>query len=221
MALITYYDDRSGEQAALSADELGGWAAATAALLVEECGLGPGDRVAVLLAPHWQTAAVLLGAWSAGLEVSYQGWATAGLQSPGAFDATFVAAARVGSWLEELPSGRHQFVLGEQCAGYRSFAAAVQPYRGTRAAVALPGDDAAATPEGTTFGQLGALAAEVARTRGIGRGDRVLIDAGASEQPLFWLLAPLVAGATIVLCANPDRSLLDARVAAEGVTKVL
>ena len=32
-------------------------------------GPGPGDRAAVLLPPHWQTAAVLLGCWAAGLAV--------------------------------------------------------------------------------------------------------------------------------------------------------
>ena len=36
-ALISYYDDRVGERAAVSAGELGDWAGATAALLVEEC----------------------------------------------------------------------------------------------------------------------------------------------------------------------------------------
>ena len=35
-----------------------------------------------------------------------------------------------------------------------------------------------------------------------------------------WLLAPLIAKASIVLCANLDRSRLDARIAAEGVTRV-
>ena len=38
-------------------------------VLVER-GVRPGDRVAVLLPAHWQTAAILLGAWSAALVVS-------------------------------------------------------------------------------------------------------------------------------------------------------
>jgi hypothetical protein len=36
----------------------------------------------------------------------------------------------------------------------------------------------------------------------------------------MWLLAPLSVGASIVLCANLDRSRLDARMAAERVTHV-
>jgi len=55
---------------------------------------------------------------------------------------------------------------------------------------------------------------------GVGPGDRVLIDAAASEEPRIWL-APLFAGAALVLCANPDRSRLDKRIAAERVTRVL
>jgi hypothetical protein len=44
------------------------------------------------------------------------------------------------------------------------------------------------------------------------------------EQPVDWvdgLLAPLAAGATIVLCARPDPDLLRARTEAEQVTATL
>src|SRR5262249_20501901 len=57
--LLTYYDDATGERTELSAAALGAWASRTAGLLHEGCGLGVGGRVAVLLPPHWQTAAVL------------------------------------------------------------------------------------------------------------------------------------------------------------------
>src|SRR5687768_3756411 len=77
--LLTYYDDATGERTELSATALGRWAARTANLLVEGCGLSPGARAAALLPPHWQTAAVLLGTWSAGLTVDFHGRATAGL----------------------------------------------------------------------------------------------------------------------------------------------
>jgi uncharacterized protein (TIGR03089 family) len=67
--LLTYCDDATGERIDLTAMELGGWAARTAGLLRQGCHLEPGDRAAVLLPPHWQTAAVLLGAWSIGVAV--------------------------------------------------------------------------------------------------------------------------------------------------------
>jgi uncharacterized protein (TIGR03089 family) len=220
-ALITYYDDRTGERSAVTAAELGDWAAGTAALLIEGCGLRPGDRAAVLSLPHWQTAAVLLGAWSAGLEVSYQGWATAGLEKAGRYDVTFVAGSRLGSWLEEIPQGRHQFVLGDAPDGYRSYAPAVRPYLGVRPPVRLPAPREPADPDGTTFAELGAVAGELAQRGGLGPGDRVLVDTSAHELPLQWLLAPLSAGASVVLCANLDRSALDGRMIEERITKVL
>src|SRR5262245_25078722 len=78
--LVTYYDDASGERTELSGATLANWVAKTANLLVDGLGLGAradgrsassraGDVAAVFLPPHWQTAAVLLGCWSAGLSV--------------------------------------------------------------------------------------------------------------------------------------------------------
>src|SRR6201999_2541320 len=66
---ITYYDDATGERIELSGTTLANWAAKTANLLRDECDLEPGGRVAVLLPAHWQTLAVLLGAWWCGAEV--------------------------------------------------------------------------------------------------------------------------------------------------------
>ena len=131
--LLTYYDDATGERTELSAHALGGWAARTAGLLRSGCGLETGDRAAVLLPPHWQTAAVLLGAWSVGVSVSFRETATAGLPvlGPGAdepLDVTFVAHDRLDNWLEDVPEAHHRFVLGlapdaaptgEVPAGYR------------------------------------------------------------------------------------------------------
>jgi hypothetical protein len=77
-----------------------------------------------------------------------------------------------------------------------------------------------ATVDGGTFAQYGAVAAGVAQMQRISPGDRVLIDAAASEEPRIWL-APLLAGASLVLCANLDRSRLDERITAERVTRVL
>jgi uncharacterized protein (TIGR03089 family) len=230
-ALITYYDDATGERVALTAGELGGWTAATAALLTDGCGLGPGQQAGVLLPPHWQTTAVLLGAWAAGVEVSFRGWSTAGLAPAGdPLDVTFVELSRVGNWLDDVPSARHQFVLGLQPGGtpvaqvpegYQDYTRAVRAYLG----VAPPGTPinlhGPVTVDGSTYAEYGAIAAEVAQAQGIGPGDRVLIDAAASEEPLIWLLAPLLAGASLVLCANLDRSRLDERITAERVTRVL
>ncbi|WP_045746936.1 TIGR03089 family protein [Actinoplanes rectilineatus] len=227
--LITYYDDATGERSGLTAGELGSWTAATAALLTAECGLARGSRAGVLLPPHWQTAAVLLGAWAAGIEVAFRGWSTAGLapDTGPPLDAVFVERRRVGSWLEDVPEAPHRFVLGlaphggptpDVPHGYRDFPAVVRDHLGTPPPADGVGLREVATVDGTTYGEYGVVAAEVARNRGIGPGDRLLIDATASEEPLTWLMSPLTAGASIVICANLDRTLLDARIAAEGIT---
>jgi uncharacterized protein (TIGR03089 family) len=225
--LITYYDDATGERAGLTAAEVGGWSAATAALLTEGCGLTAGSRAAVLLPPHWQTAAVLLGAWAAGIEVSFRGWATAGLTAAGdPLDVTFVEQRRVTSWLDDVPSGRHQFALPLSQPpripdGYRDYAVEIRPYLGAAPPTQAIRAGDAATVDGTTFADYESIASEVAKAKGITRGDRVLIDTSLHEQPLIWLLAPLTAGASLVLCTNLDKSQLPDRITTERVTHVL
>jgi uncharacterized protein (TIGR03089 family) len=233
--LLTYCDDATGERTELSAVALGGWASRTAILLHEGCGLGGGDRVAVLLPPHWQTAAVLLGAWSAGLAVSFRLWATAGLPVSGLgddepLDAVFVARSRLDSWLEKVPEARHRFVLGlapaggvldEVPAGYRDYLAEVGRYPDSLPAYAPVRRTDAASVDGTSFREWGSLAREVAVSLELHAGDRLLIDVAEHEHPLKWLLAPLAVGASVVLCANLDPATVDARAAAEHVTRVL
>jgi uncharacterized protein (TIGR03089 family) len=230
--LLTYYDDATGERTELSAAELGGWSARVAGLLHDGCGLTAGGNAAVLLPPHWQTAAVLLGAWSAGIAVSFRPWATAGLpaQPQDRLDAVFISRKRLDSWLEEVPAAPHRFVLGlapgltppaEVPEGYRDFAAEVvrHPDIAPAYAAVRPGD--AASPDGTTYAEWSDVAHDIAAALHLRAGDRVLVDADNHEQPVQWLLAPLAVGASIVLCAHLDRDALDRRIAAEGVTRVL
>jgi uncharacterized protein (TIGR03089 family) len=225
--LITYYDDATGERTGLTAAGLGDRTAATAALLTRECGLGPGARAAVLLPPHWLTAVVLLACWSAGIEVSFRGWSTAGLTPAGEpLDVTVVDEHRIGHWLDDVPPAGHRFAVRRDPArpvpaGYRDLESSIGRWRG---AAPPPGDvdpRARATVDGASFGGYAAVAREVAGRYGIGSDDRVLVDAATSEQPLIWLLAPLIAGASIVLCAGLDPARRDDRAAAERVTRVL
>lgn len=233
--LLTYCDDATGERTVLSAAALGGWASRTAGLLREGCGLGIGDRAAVLLPPHWQTAAVLLGAWSAGLAVSFRLAATAGLKEsgPGAdepLDAVFVSSSRLDGWLEDVPEARHRFVLGlapagaaldEVPAGYRDYIAEVGQYTDSLLGYAPIRRTNAASVDGTSFREWGSLAVALAETLDLHAGDRVLVDAGEHEHPVKWLLAPLAVGASVVLCANLDAATVADRAAAEGVTRSL
>src|SRR3954454_11291772 len=65
--LLTWYDDATGDRTELSGATLDNWVSKTANLLVDGLGLGSGDTAAVLLPPHWQTAAIVLGVSSADL----------------------------------------------------------------------------------------------------------------------------------------------------------
>jgi uncharacterized protein (TIGR03089 family) len=226
--VLVYRDDATGERTELSATELGGWAARTAALLADGCRCGKGARAAVLLPPHWQTAAVLLGAWSAGVAVEFRPWATAGLAPamPGLLDAVFVSRARLDSWLEAVPAARHRFVLGlgplaEAPEGYRDYLAEVARYPDAPPAYRSIGQDDTASPDGTSYREWSGIAQGIADSLGLRAGDRLLVDAGRHEQPVAWLLAPLVVGASVVLCANLSADALETVARQESTTHVL
>lgn len=231
-ALLTHYDP-AGRRTSLTAAELGGWAARTAGLL-HDCGVGSGSRAAVLLPPHWRTAAVLLGAWSLGVTVSFRLAATAGLPEVGPdagvpFDVVFAARERLGSWLEDVPDAPHRFVLGggsgggsgegdpRDVIGWRDFEAAVMDYPADVPAPALVRTTSAASGDGTTYGQWGSIAREIAGLQDLRAGDRVVVDTTEHEHPVKWLLAPLSVGASIILCTDPAR--LAEIAAAEGATR--
>ncbi len=222
-SLLGYRDDATGERTDLTATELGTWTARSASLLRDDCGLAAGSRVAVLLPAHWQTAAILLGAYSLGLAVAFKPWATAGLDpADDGMDAVFVSRQRQESWLETIPEARHRFVLGPGAGvpdGYRDYLSEVRRFsdRTPDYEAVRPTDPA--SPDGTSYGQWAALAHAVAASMGIGAGDRVLVDAAADRQPVMWLLAPLAVGASILICAHVER--IDDVVAAEGITHVL
>jgi uncharacterized protein (TIGR03089 family) len=213
--LLTWYDDVAGERTELSGATLANWVAKTANLVVSGVGLDAGDRAVVLLPPHWQTAAVLLGCWSAGLEVA---------TSPGTGEIGFGTPERASELTqpERFLLGLHPLglPLREVPDGYADFAAEV-PGHADRFAPPVPiRPDEPAVP-GYTQAELVAAARDRAGALEIEPGDRVLIDAARYPDPLNWLLAPLVIGASIVLCGrlNPDEVWV--RVGAERVTRNL
>jgi uncharacterized protein (TIGR03089 family) len=213
--LLTYYDDATGERTELSGTTLDNWVAKTANLLVDGCGLGPGDRAAVLLPAHWQTAAVLLGAWAAGIDVS-------GAGNP---DVVFVAADR----LDGAPKAADRFVLGlapmalplrDVPAGFADYVAEVRGH-GDQFRPAIPVRPTDPAVDGTSHADLCVAAQAVAARFDLGPHDRVLVTAEARPDPLEWLLAPFAVGASTVLCANLDPAKLTARRESERVTRVV
>lgn len=209
--LLTWYDDSTGDRTELSGATLTNWVAKTGNLLVDGAGLGPGDTAAALLPPHWQTAAVLLGCWSAGVSLAFEG--------PTPVDVIFAAADRVdegAGW----PSGdRYALSLAPMAMPLREVPGGWVDYV---VEVRAHGDHFTAYPDGgAQRADLAGRAVARAVELGLSAGDRVLIDAARHPDPLDWLLAPLAAGASTVLCGRlaPDR--LAGRVAAEKVTVTL
>jgi uncharacterized protein (TIGR03089 family) len=215
--LLTYYDDATGERTELSATTLANWVAKTANLMRDDVGAVPGDRVAVLLPAHWQTAAVLLAAWSTGAVVTRRPDGTVA-----AFTADVPAAEGAGEVfaLSLAPLGRG-FATGPP-PGSRDYSADVRVMGDAWSGPAVP-DAAPAleTPDGVVAaGDLVEIAVRRAAELGLATGDRVLSTL-AWDGPMSWidgLLVPMAAGASLVLVANADAGALPVRAEAERVT---
>jgi uncharacterized protein (TIGR03089 family) len=220
MPLVTFYDDASGDRTELSGATLDNWVAKTANLFVDGAGLGSGDTAAVLLPPHWQTAAVLLGAWAAGLAADLG-------DPPESVDVLFTTPDRVetaAGWpaADRYATGLLPLAapLRNVPAGYADYVVEVRAFGDRYVPVqAVTGSDAAI--RGRVHAEVCEAAAARAADLGIGPGDRVLVDARAYPDPVDWLLAPLVAGASLVLCANFDAGQQRSRSEAEKVTVTL
>jgi uncharacterized protein (TIGR03089 family) len=216
--LLTWYDDATGERTELSGATLANWVAKTANMLVDGCGLGVGSTAAVLTPPHWQTAALLLGVWTAGLVItSSQGTAS----SPGtasshaAADVAFVPPGQPASAPDTFAVGLHPFAMPvrDLPPGVQDWVSSARVH-GDFYGGPLPPDDAPALGPLTQTG-LVSLATSRADALGLAAGSRVLITVDDHPDPVDWLLAPIVAGCTLVACAHPDPSTLEKRATVE------
>ncbi len=229
--LITFYDDATGDRVELSAVTLANWVAKTANLLQDEFDVGPGSTVGVALPVHWQTAAVLLAVWSCGAAV---------LDTAAEDDDRLSGADVVLAAADRLPpleeQGLDQLLglslhpLGLGMAGYigpaRDFALEVRSHGDHFTPYSPPDPAAPGLLLGgvqLTLGGLVETAGELATRLGLTAGDRVLVDEHTATEagPVAWLLAPLLAGASLVLCRHPFAPRLPQRAADERVTATL
>lgn len=226
--LVTFYDDATGERVELSVATFANWVAKTANLLQGELAAEPGDRLALLLPAHWQSAVWLIAAASAGVTVEIGG-------APA--DADLVVSGP--DTLEEARACRGERValalrpLGGRFpaapAGFADYAVEV-PSQGDRFAPYAPIDpDAPALVVGGTE-LSGAALVERARAdaaaAGLTAGSRVLTGRGYGDWAGLstGLYAPLAAGGSVVLCRHLDRLPEDGlrrRVESEQVTHTL
>jgi uncharacterized protein (TIGR03089 family) len=217
---VTYYDDASGERVELSGLTLANWAAKTANLLRDELGVSPGDRVAVLLPAHWQTVAVLLGAW----------WCGAVVDDPAAPADGAAVALCTAERLDEADGAEEQVVLSLDAfgrpapdlpVGVTDYATAVRVHGDAFVAPRL--GDAAPALAARSVADVLAAARTSAEGQGLTGSDRVLSAAtwGTAAELTDGLLAVLVAGASLVQVAHPDTAAVTRRVDTEKVTRTL
>ncbi|MBW1601853.1 TIGR03089 family protein [Streptomyces sp. JJ66] len=220
--LVTFYDDATGERVELSVATLANWVAKTANLLQDELSAEPGDRVALLLPAHWQTAVWLLACASVGA-VAVPGGDPAGsdlvVAGPDTLDeARACPGERVALSLRPL-GGR----FPQPPEGFVDYAVEVPGQGDHFAAYAPPAPhDVALVVDGTEL--TGAEVVERARADaaelGLAPGSRLLSARGYGDWAglSHGLLAPLAVGGSVVLCRNLDQVALEARQASERVT---
>lgn len=229
--LFTQYDDLTGERVELSATTLANWVAKTANLLQDEFDIGPGSTVAVALPVHWQTAAVLLAVWSCGATVLD----TAAEDDGRIEDADVVLTTqdRLAPIEEQgveqlLGLSLHPLGLGmtDYAGEARDFALEVRGHGD----VFFPLERPDPAGPGLVLGELRLslqglveTGGELAARLGMVEGDRILLDdqVAAEAGPVAWLLAPLAAGASLVVCRNAHPGGLPHRASTERVTATL
>ncbi|MFJ2772232.1 TIGR03089 family protein [Streptomyces sp. NPDC087300] len=204
--LVTFYDDATGERVELSVATFANWVAKTANLLQGDLAAGPGDRVALLLPAHWQTAVWLLACSSVGVVADVGGDPAAAdvvVSGPDSLDvARACSGERVALALRPL-GGR----FPETPEGFADYAVEV-PSQGDRFVPFAPVD---ADEAGLVVGGVELTSAEVvARGRadagrlGVVAGSRILsgLSYDAWDGLSAGLYAALAVGGSVVLCRH-------------------
>jgi uncharacterized protein (TIGR03089 family) len=226
--LVTFYDDATGERVELSVATFANWVAKTSNLLQGDLAAAPGDRVALLLPAHWQTAVWLLACSSVGVIADVGGDpAVADLVVSGP-DADTLEAARACSGervaLALRPLGGR---FPQVPAGFADYAVEV-PSQGDRFVPFAPVDpeEPALIVAGREFS--GAEVVERARAEAtglglMGPGSRLLsaLPYDTWEGLNAGLYGPLATGGSVVLCRHLeqlDEEGLAKRIESERVT---
>ncbi len=224
--LLTFYDDATGERVELSVATFANWVNKTANLLQDDLAAEPGDRVALLLPAHWQTAAWLLACFSTGVVAEPGGDPAAAdlvVSGPDTLEAARACRGErvalslrpLGARFPQPPQGFADYAVEVPSQGDRF--APYSPVDPDAPALVLPGG------EQLTGAQVVRRARRSAQELGLTPGARLLSAAGYDDWAGLsaGLLAPLAAGGSVVLCRHLDRLDADAlrrRREAERVT---
>ncbi|MFG2791388.1 TIGR03089 family protein [Streptomyces sp. NPDC048419] len=226
--LVTFYDDATGERVELSVATFANWVAKTANLLQGDLAAGPGDRVALLLPAHWQTAVWLLACASVGAIADVDGDPAAAdvvVSGPDTLDAARACRGeRVALALRPL-GGR----FPQPPPGFADYAVEV-PGQGDRFTPFAPVDpnEPALIVAGREFSGAEVVERAVAEAADLGLtgpGARILsgLPYGTWDGLNAGLYGPLAVGGSVVLCRNLERASEEAvagRVDSERVSVV-
>ncbi|HKA68166.1 MAG TPA: TIGR03089 family protein [Actinomycetes bacterium] len=219
---ITFYDDATGERVELSFATFENWVSKTANLIQDGLLAEPGQRISLLLPVHWQTLVWYLACWSAGVIVA------PGLD-PAAADHVITAAESLAR-AQACPGDR--VLMSLRPLGGRSpqplppgvldYAVEVPGYgdRFAPSRLVSPADPALEI-DGRSWSGAELVAAAHLAGADLTSADRIL----TSADPATWpglravLLGPLAAGASVVLCRNPDPARIEARITMERITR--
>ncbi|CAO5148088.1 AMP-dependent synthetase/ligase domain-containing protein [Frankia sp. AiPs1] len=235
--LVTFYDDATGERVEFSATTLDNWVAKTANLLVDTLGLGPGDQVGMDLPTHWLALVVALATWSVGGELLLVDRTDGSVDHAdgGPPDATRPGASRLGATrLGALFIAEDRLDATGELVTEETVALSLRPLGGrmTRSVPGVLDFAAEVPPHGDRFvpppappAQLELVQAALRTTHAwrLAAPDRLLVTAAPHSAPglLGGLLAPLAAGASVVLCRRLDPDLLSRRLRTERVTAIV
>jgi uncharacterized protein (TIGR03089 family) len=223
---VTFYDDANGERAELSYTTFDNWVAKTANMVVEDLAGRPGERFALLLPTHWQTAVWYVACWTAGVVAAPEA-------DPAKADHVVTSPDRLDQAMacpgEKVLVPMRPFGAPDPATlppGVLDYAAEVPAYPDQFTPFAVVHDDAPALEQDAavlTGAEVVNLAHRAAQEWGLTSSDRVLTSADLARRDglLAGLLAPLAAGASVVLCRNLDESAVERRIAAERVTRRL
>ena len=217
--LVTFYDDATGERIELSVATFDNWVAKTAGLLGDGLSAQPGDRVALLVPPHWQPLVWAGACWALGATVAIGPNAAAGADvavvGPDSIDEVADVPEVIALSLRPL-GARFAAPLP---AGVLDYAVEVPAYPDRLGPYVPPPDHDVAleTPAGSiSYGNLLVAGKERAADLAAGPGARLLVPstdlAGALRDAL---LVPLAIGGSVVLVRNEDVSARDRRIASE------
>lgn len=209
---VTFYDESSGERTELSVRSLGNWVAKTHFLLTDELGLGVGEPAYVDLPVHWISVPVLLGCWTAGLDV---------VTDPAGAAVAFVAGSPPGvadTYAVSLDSAARGFG-GAPPAGASDYVSAVRPQQDAWATVHPPASSGDPALDGVSRADVVERARARAQQLDVAAGARLL-----TTHDNDWfdaLLVPLAVGGSLVIVRNAGPDLVARRAEQERVSQVL